>query len=160
MARELKHGNSGYRRGCRCEVCRTGHTESNRAWRKRKQAAAREVSEVEQARAQAVADLERPTDGSQAPLVIDPSLSDGPIEEALVEELAKLVGDPPWKNTLGALARANARIVDQVPLHGRLDVISGVQLRLLDILDRLRRTPSASPDGGVPAGWGAFLDND
>ncbi|GAA2242409.1 hypothetical protein GCM10010401_14140 [Rarobacter faecitabidus] len=158
MARELKHGNSGYRRGCRCEVCRSGHSKANRTWRLRKQDEAREVGEVEKAQAQALADLVEPADGSQAPLVIDRTLADGPIEAAFASEFAELQGGPPWKDTLGMLARANARVVDQVSVHGRLDVLSGVQLRMLDILDRLRRLPSGS-GAGVPNDLGSLLSD-
>lgn len=144
-------GETGYRYGCRCPVCRAGHATKQREYR----AACRELRRLaeleEQAQAQAVADAVPPApDVSQAPMMLDPTLDPGPIEEALNTELAAIIGGPPWKATLSALARANARIVDQAHRHQRLDVLSGVQLRFLDILDRLRRVPDAG--GGVPAG--------
>jgi hypothetical protein len=30
------HGTSGYTKGCRCDVCRTGRMDQMRAWRKKK----------------------------------------------------------------------------------------------------------------------------
>lgn len=147
-------GESGYRFSCRCPVCRAGHAAKQRVYR----AAARErarLARLEQsARDAAIAATVLPTDPSQAALMLDPDIDDGPVELALRSDLAKLVGDPPWKDTLAALARANARIVDQAGRHQRLDVLSGVQLRMVDQLDRLRRVPDG--DGShVPAGWSA-----
>lgn len=42
-----------------------------------------------------------------------------------------------WPRTLREMALMNARILDQVTVHGRLDLISPVQLRTLEILNRL-----------------------
>lgn len=152
-----EHGKSGWRAGCGCTTCRAAHSADVAAWRARR----RQAAELEQlddaAREQALADLERPADTSQAPLLLDPSAPAGEIERAFTEELSGLIGEPPWKKTLGALGRANARIIDQVPRHQRLDVVSGVQLRMMDILDRLRRVPEGGAVGGVPADWGASL---
>jgi|SRR5665647_3662609 len=155
-------GETGYRYGCHCSVCRAGHAAKQREYR----AGLRErrrLAELEaQAQADAIAAATPPADGSQAPQLLDASLPAGAIEQALNADLNRLIGTPPWKPTLAALARANARIVDQAPRHQRLDVLSGVQLRFLDILDRLRRVP----DGGgavpstVPADWSALAEPD
>lgn len=157
MTKSTTHGPSGYRRGCRCPQCREGHAAAARRYRA-KQRRQRQVEEAEvAARDQALADALEPSDDSEAPMLLDDSLEAGPIEQAFASELDKLVGDPPWKMTLGALGRANARIVDQVARHQRLDVLSGVQLRMMDILDRLRRVPEGGALDGVPADWTAGL---
>lgn len=151
-----KHGLSGYRKGCGCPICRAAHTAAVADWRARK-AHDRDAAQLdERAREQAAADALPPApDESQAPLLLDPTAPAGPVEKALDQDLKGLVGEPPWKATLSALARANARIVDQVYRHQRLDVLSGVQLRMVDILDRLRRT--AETGGGVPADLAGLL---
>lgn len=87
-----------------------------------------------------------PEDEPRADL-IDQDAPPGDLERAFSAELDSLIGEPPWKMTLGALARANARIIDQLPRHERLDVVSGIQLRMLDILDRLRRVPEGTGQG-------------
>lgn len=160
-----EHGRSGWRKGCGCPLCRAAHSADVAAWRARRRHAAELEQLDEQARAQAEADAQPPApDGTQAPALLDAGAPAGAIEQGLDEDLATLVGEPPWKATLSALARANARIIDQAPRHQRLDVLSGVQLRFLDILDRLRRLPSPAPDGGVPAGvpadWSGLGDPD
>lgn len=158
MAKEITHGPSGYRRGCRCPVCREGHAANARRYRAELRRR-REAETVEdKARAEALADVVEPTDGSTAPLLLDAELAPGPVEEAFTRELEQLVGEPPWKLTLGALGRANARIVDQTPRHQRLDVLSGVQLRMMEILDRLRKVPEGTGPSGVPADWLGDLD--
>lgn len=139
------HGRSGWRKGCGCTTCRAAHSADVAAWRARRRQQRDAEQLDEQARAQALADVVRPVDESQAPLLIDPSAPPGEVEVAFTEELGAVVGEPPWKRTLGALGRANARIVDQMGRHQRLDVLSGVQLRMMEILDRLRRVPEGGP---------------
>lgn len=143
-----EHGKSGWRAGCGCVTCRAAHAADVAAWRARRRRQTEAAQLDEQAQAQALADLERPVDLSQAAALLDPHAPAGAIEAAFSGELEKLIGEPPWKLTLGALGRANARIIDQVGRHQRLDVVSGVQLRMMDILDRLRRVPGG---GGAPA---------
>lgn len=152
-----KHGLSGYRKGCGCPTCRAAHTLDVAQWRAARRRRAELEHLDEEARAQAIADVMPPVaDDSQAPQLLDPTLPPGPVEEALTAELAALVGEPPWKGTLSALAKANARIVDQVHRHQRLDVLSGVQRRMMDILDRLRRT-AESGGAGAPADLAGLL---
>lgn len=80
------------------------------------------------------------------------------MQRALEAELRRLIGEPPWKNTLSALAVLNARLIDQAPELDRLDLVSPLQIRMLDVLDRLRAI-SAAP--GKPRSTGdeaaAFL---
>ncbi len=150
---EVKHGPSGYRNGCRCQVCRSGHAAAARSWRARRAERARLALLDDQARAQALADAAPPAaQPEQSAGLLDADLPPGPIEQAIIEDLAALVGEPPWRASLSALARANARIVDQAARHQRLDVLSGVQLRLMDILDRLRRLP-VEQSSNVPTDW-------
>ncbi len=157
MSKAITHGPSGYRRGCRCPLCREGHAANARRYRAELRRR-READELEhRARDEALAEVVEPVDDSTAPLLLDDTLPAGPIEVAFGAELGALVGEPPWKQTLGALGRANARIIDQTTRHQRLDVLSGVQLRMMDILDRLRRVPEGGPTGGVPADWTAGL---
>lgn len=161
-------GASGYRGSkgyppCHCPVCRAGHAKKQREYRAAQRERARLAKLEEEARAEALAAAIPPEpDTSQAAGLLDATLPPGPIETALLEDLAKLVGEPPWKATLSALARANARIVDQAARHQRLDVLSGVQIRFVDALDRLRRVPEGA--GGVPAGvpadWSGLAEPD
>jgi hypothetical protein len=149
-----EHGRSGYRKGCGCTPCRAGHSADVAAWRaaRRRRSDAAELDA--DAQAQALADLERPVDPSQAPALLDPEAEPGPVEQAFTADFGGIIGTPPWKATLGALGRANARIIDQVHRHQRLDVLSGVQLRMMEILDRLRRVPGGA---GTPLDIGALL---
>ena len=140
-----KHGAAGYRKGCKCSTCRAGHAEDARRYRARRKAG-------EPARV-----VEPP-----APLISvpqpAPSAAAGPVQRALEAELRRLIGEPPWKNTLSALAVLNARLIDQAPALVRLDLVSPLQFRMLDVLDRLRAI-SAAP--GKPRSTGdeaaAFL---
>jgi len=152
-----EHGLKGWKHGCGCTVCRAAHTADVAAWRAKRRRALELERLDESARAQAETDALPPAlDTSQAPMLLDPDAPAGPVEEALAADLAKLVGEPPWKATLSALGRANARIIDQAPRHQRLDVLSGVQLRLLDVLDRLRRT-SEGAGAGAPDSLAGLL---
>lgn len=67
----------------------------------------------------------------------------GPIELALTSELDSLLGEPPFKKTLMVLARYNARVLDQIPEVDRFDLVSGMQSRLFNVFDRLRRVEVA-----------------
>lgn len=135
------HGQAGYRRGCRCEACRSGHRDAARRYREGKR---KPVVKPEPL---------------LAPLVdvpeVDTVAPAGPIESALARELEALVGEPPWKRTLSAMLLGNAKVLDQVAAHERFDVISGLQTRMLDMMDRLRKVA----DGGAsaPADLSALL---
>lgn len=153
-------GKAGYRFGCRCATCRAGQAARQRKYRaarsERAQIAAPPEVLKPAAPEQPAAAAAEAADLSD-PLSLDPDLDPGSIEVAFAADLEGLVGDVPWKDTLAAMAAANARIVDQVGRHQRIDVLSGVQLRMLNILDRMRRVPSAGSQvpEHVPAEWSA-----
>jgi len=95
---------------------------------------------------------------TSTPVPVD-DLPPGPVESALATELSALVGEPPWKGTLSALATLNARLLDQARALDRLDLASPLQLRLLEVLDRLRAIapPPSGPARNVGDEAAAFL---
>lgn len=141
MPKEIKHGSTGYRNGCRCSTCRKAHSKSNAEWRERKKL--RDAGVLP------------PVDVDAAPPVIETSSAAvdwsapaGPLETIVVSELDKLTADPPWKQTLTALAKYNARVLDQIPRIERYDLASGIQSRFMNVLDRLNKSGEAA---GAPA---------
>lgn len=140
------HGLSGYRRGCRCETCRRAKREYMRDYRARKKEDAEVVAEV--VREVAALDPLRPVPS------IDMQSKPGRVERALRKDLEHLVGEPPWKRTLSKMALLNARLLDQVPAIDRLDLISPIQLRTLEVLNRLR---AVSAGGSVAEDAAAML---
>lgn len=157
MSDAVVHGTSGYRRGCHCRTCRDTHAAQARAYRARRKlereqalAASEAAAEIDEVAREELKDIP----------VVDFDLPAGKIESALEGELKDLPGEPPFKLTFGAVARFNARILDQTPRHNRLDVVSGVQLRLFEALDRLRRLApvDASPSEGAAAMLAGIAD--
>jgi hypothetical protein len=132
-----RHGQPGYRRGCRCETCRAGHRIANAEWRakRRDTEAAAEVTT-----AVAMADVEP----LGTPLSIDFTAPAGSIETSLRRDLRGLTGEPPWRRTLSRMARLNARMLDQVNRHDRLDLVSPLELRTMELLNRLRAVSAGS----------------
>jgi hypothetical protein len=137
-----KHGASGYRAGGRCGVCRKGHADANAASRERKRL--RDAGIIPPAAAAARPEIEI----SSAPVNWD--AAPGALEQIVDAELDKLAGEPAWKNTLFALARYNARVLDQIPGLERFDLASGIQSRFLNVLDRLNKTGEGA-GAGVPS---------
>ncbi|WP_104116960.1 hypothetical protein [Arthrobacter sp. B1805] len=140
----FRHGNAGpsatgYRKGCRCAGCRKAKREDQAAYR-----AAKKLKE---------SGGPAPAFEPAAPLVEPSSVGiswdapAGPIEQALDGELAALIGEPPFKKTLIVLARYNARVLDQIPAAERFDLVSGMESRLFNVFDRLRRVESAPGAG-------------
>lgn len=127
-----EHGASRYRSGCRCVVCRAANTRRVREWRARKRSPEPVVS----------AELPEPPADLPTPSA---RFGAGPIETALLAELEALVGEPPWRVPLEQLLLLNARLLDQVHVHGRYDIISGLQTRTLQMFDRIR---ALDPNGG------------
>ncbi|WP_115790030.1 hypothetical protein [Arthrobacter silvisoli] len=147
----LKHGNagpgvSGYRKGCRCPGCVGKKRDANAAYRARK-------------KLEAAGGVMPSAPGMLPPAVEASTLAiawaapAGPIESVLTEELDALIGEPPFKKTLTVLAKYNARVLDQIPNLDRPDLISGMQSRLFNVFDRLRRveTPVGSDSWDLAA---------
>ncbi|WP_411732176.1 hypothetical protein [Paeniglutamicibacter sp.] len=138
-----RHGSAGaslagYRRGCRCAGCRKAKREDMAAYRARRKL--KEQGGV----------TELPAASEPFPSVEPASVSldwdaePGLIESTLNDELGKLIGEPPFKKTLIVLGRYNARVLDQIPRLDRPDLISGMESRLFNVFDRLRKVT----DGG------------
>ncbi|WP_066586282.1 hypothetical protein [Cellulomonas timonensis] len=145
-------GQPGYRRKCRCSICRAGHAEHNRAWR-----AAKRRRETDEALADAeplvpLVPPAPPADLQSVP-TIDFDATAGTLEAAFDLDLKEPDSRVAFARTLVGVARYNARVLDQVPLHGRMDLISPVQIRLLDVLQRIGLLGFAGfADGPSPAG--------
>ncbi len=56
---------------------------------------------------------------------------------------------PPWVQTLHELAIHDAQVIDQVLKNGPLTLLSPMQGKLLDVLDRIRTAPPSSPVSGA-----------
>ena len=133
MAREVtKHGMSGYRLQCRCETCRRAKRDYMRGWRARKAAAA--VADVDAPRVE-LAPLREPLDLPTSGL--DMGAAPGAIERAFVRDIRRPTDKVAFRRTLVRLGRLNARILDQIGDLDRLDLVSPLQLRQLEVLQRL-----------------------
>lgn len=141
MPRELSHGRSGYRRGCKCGVCRAGHAQAVAEWRARKRAEARAGVPAAPA-----VDAPMPAPLASAP-ALDPDAPPGRLEQLLAADL-NAPGEKTWKGFLSGLALYNARMLDQLPGLDRLDLISSIETRTLEVLQRLA-PPKPAGDGGL-----------
>ena len=140
---------NGYRRGCRCAGCKKAKRDDMAAYRARRKLR-------EQGGEVTLEDLpELPPAVDPSSMSLDWQAAPGQIEEVLTDELGKLVGEPPFKKTLIVLAKYNARVLDQIPRIERPDLISGMESRLFNVFDRLRKVT----DGGdkAPTSPEAFL---
>ncbi|MHC6176230.1 hypothetical protein [Glutamicibacter sp. X7] len=134
-------GISGYRKGCRCAECRKAKREDQAAYRARRKLR-EQGGEVDLAEAPELPPMVEPSSVS-----LDWQAKPGQIEQVLTGELGRIVGEPPFKKTLIVLARYNARVLDQIPRIDRPDLISGMESRLFNVFDRLRKVT----DGGDKA---------
>lgn len=141
----IKHGDkpglTGYRKGCRCDVCGKAKSDDNAAYRAAKKL--RDANGVDAAQQL----LATPPEIAPSSMAISWLAPAGPIETTLAGELDALIGEPPFKKTLLVLAKYNARVLDQIPQLERPDLISGMQSRLFNVFDRLRRTEPAAGAG-------------
>lgn len=137
-------GLAGYRKGCRCAGCRKSKRDDMAAYRARKKL--REATGTE------AAEYFFPGAPEVEPssMAISWNAPAGPIETTLISELDALIGEPPFKKTLLVLAKYNARVLDQIPQLERPDLISGMQSRLFNVFDRLRRTETTA---GATDSW-------
>jgi hypothetical protein len=134
----------GYRQGCRCTGCRKLKRDDNASYRAEKK---RKDAQEALAGLLPEADLAQ-DDGGR--LDVDWSMPPGPIEAALAADLAEMkLADPPFEKALIVLAKYDARVLDQIPRIQRLELISGMQSRLFNVFDRLRRVnaPVNAADG-------------
>lgn len=135
MAVEVtKHGLSGYRNRCRCETCRRAKRDYMRGYRARVKAKAAAEAEAE-APLVKLAPLREPL---ELPLSgLDMAAAPGAIERAFVRDIRKPTDKVAFRRTLVRLGRLNARILDQIGTLDRLDLVSPLQLRQLEVLQRL-----------------------
>ncbi|MHA7275356.1 hypothetical protein ACX80O_02315 [Arthrobacter sp. Hz1] len=132
---------TGYRKGCRCAGCRRIHSDKMKAYR-----ATKKLQEAGDAHPE----YDLPPEVTPSSAAISWSAEPGQIERALCGELDALIGEPPFKRTLIVLAKYNARVLDQLPQMERLDLVSGMQTRLFNVFDRLRRVELAP---GAAGSW-------
>lgn len=143
----FRHGSAGasetgYRKGCRCGDCRRIHKDKMKAYRLAKK--------LREAGGEVPADAVAPLDFAPSSTAVSWDAPAGPIEETLTRELESMqFADPPFKETLVVLAKYDARVLDQAPRLERLDLVSGMQSRLFNVFDRLRRVnaPASAADG-------------
>ena len=140
---ELQHGTvARYRRGCKCEPCRAANRDRVRDHRARLF-----LIEGEE---EAVADLATRINPDAPVPTIDMRAEPGTVEQAVIEDLGELVGEPPWKRTASAILRLNAKVIDQAPAADRLDLLSPMQLRTQEWMRLLRSV--AGSDGSIAGG--------
>lgn len=138
MPREIKHGRSGYRLGCKCPTCRAGNARAVADWRARKKAGQAPKREYPM-----------PEPLASAP-ALDPDAPPGRLEQLLSLDLAQPPSaEPSWKAFLAGLALFNARMLDQLPRMERLDLVSPIETRTLEILTRLRPPEPRNNAGAI-----------
>lgn len=154
MAREVtRHGMSGYRLGCRCEDCRRAKREYMRDWRARRREAeiAAALADAEPLPVEDLVSvpLREPVAGTVS---LDMACDPGPLERALLADLAEPDDRVAFRRHLVGIGLLNARVLDQIGTLDRLDLISPVQLRQLEILQRLAILGFAGMDKPTPDG--------
>jgi len=137
MVREVtSHGMSGYRAGCHCEVCRRAKREYMATWRADKRAA-KLAAELAAAEPLDV-DVSTPApDPVAAASALDLECEPGPLEQAFLDDIREPDARVAFRRHLVGIGRLNARVLDQIGALDRLDLISPVQLRQLEVLGRL-----------------------
>jgi|GEM_PF-1286961 len=147
-------GQPGYRKGCRCNACRDGHARYVAAWRSRKR-------EEEIAAALADADPLVAEEDVRPPVVepvagrLDMKARPGPLERALLKDLRRPDPKVAFRRHLLRMARLNARVLDQIDVLERLDLLSPIELRQFELLNRIARLGFDGLDDDDPADGGA-----
>lgn len=158
VAEVTEHGRSGYRRGCKCATCRGAHATYMASWRSRRRE--RQIAEAFASGQPLVADPRPAPEPTTVPAALDMAAKPGPLERALLEDLANPSEKVAFQRHLVGLGRLNARILDQVSALDRLDLVSPLQLRQLEVLSRLAILGFAGmdDDSGEPGGEGSIAD--
>ncbi|MBN9374892.1 MAG: hypothetical protein J0I40_05775 [Cellulomonas sp.] len=135
MAREISnHGASGYRQGCKCGVCRGAHADYVRDWRARRRAAAAAAANAD---SEPLVVTTPPTEPVVTPAGLNMSAPNGVLEAALLDDLREPDDKVAFRHTYIGMARLNARILDQAATIDRLDLVSPLQLRQFELLQRI-----------------------
>lgn len=133
----LVAGLAGYRRGCKCDACRSANRDRMRKYR-----AAKKADEGLPAEVPLPPKGDKPTEAPQLVLLKD--LPAGEVSKALAEELPAADGAYIFQRTVSAMVKQAARILDNADKLERLDLVSTMQIRILDGLKRLE--PPRNPN--------------
>jgi hypothetical protein len=132
----VKHGRSCYNAGCDCAVGRQANSDYLKGYRARKRAEKLAAAGVQ------LLDVEQP-EPEQETTQADPPVV-GPIEQALADDLERNDGTATY---LEQVAVTVARSLDMAVRTYRLDLISPLAQRLVDVGVRLWPPAPAEPAG-------------
>jgi hypothetical protein len=131
-------GMPGYRRQCRCQQCIGANRERVRQYRATKAATAPAKE----------AAVQQPPAPPAAPSIPIKELPPGAVSSALELDLKKVDGAYVFQDTVTAMLRMSARILDNVDVLDRIDMTTSLQIRILDGLKRLE-PPRGKPTTGA-----------
>ena len=126
-----KHGSSGYRQGCRCEVCKLANTEALRSYRAKNRTPRVPRPVV------AVVERQRATMPATVTTLPEPEQEyvPGPVEQAVIDECATL-STASTHLVLVETAKQLARILDT---PGAVTTQPSAAAKIESIMERLRR---------------------
>lgn len=126
MGEVKTHGRSGYKRGCRCFICRRAHAdEQNEYNEKQRRKADRTLS-------------------------VKPGAEPGAVEKSVVARINDLKLRGTEAEMLTALAHATARGIDAIIRDQRTHLLASAQRNLLEAMDRLAglgKAPASAAGG-------------
>lgn len=140
----VKAGMPGYRKRCRCDKCRG----ANAAYQR--EARARKKREAAGDTAAPVVVVNEPDDIefiARYKSLLD--LPEGAVSRALAADLKKVDGAYVFGETVSTMALISARLMDNAIPIGNLDMVSKMQIRLLDALKRLEPPRAGAQRGGA-----------